>query len=219
MKLEPNSKLKKYRPLLWILVIPLLNICYGLLNHEGVRTNNLMTELDAQIPFIPAFIIPYILWYPFIIVMLVVIFLKRKNTYYRTLLTLCLGLIVSYIIYYFYQTTVPRPQVNDNGIIYSLVRFIYMTDQPFNCFPSIHVLISYLVWKGSSDCGNFSFKSRSLITLMMGAIVVSTLFVKQHYVLDIAGAIFIVEVLYYIIGKLLPFIIQAEHKASVSSSL
>lgn len=211
-----SSKFAKYRPLLWILVIPVLNICYGLLNHEGASVSNLMTDIDAQIPFIPAFIIPYILGYPFIIVMLIVIFAKSKQTYYRTLITLCLGLIASYIIYYFYQTTVPRPLVTEHGFIYSLVRFIYMTDQPFNCFPSIHVLTSYLIWKGALDCKGLSMISRTLISLMMIAIVFSTLFVKQHYILDIAGAIFLVEVLYYITGKLLPVSIQSENKSSVT---
>ncbi|GGH22507.1 phosphatase PAP2 family protein [Paenibacillus segetis] len=216
---DKDTKLAKYRPLLWILIIPLLNICYGLLNHEGSRVSNLMTELDAQIPFVPAFIIPYMLWYPFIMVMLIVIFRKSEKTYYQTLITLCVGLVVSYVIYYFYQTTVPRPPVTEHGVIPSLVRFIYMTDQPYNCFPSIHVLTSYLVWKGSADCEDLSFISRSLISVMMGAIVLSTLFVKQHYILDIAGAIFIVQVLYYFTGKMLPVKLRVQNKASINKPL
>jgi len=196
-----SSKLMKYRPLLWILLIPLLNICYIVLNHEGARVYNLMTELDAQIPFVPAFIIPYLSWYPFIIMMLIVILANSRRTYYRTLIALCLGLITSYIIYYFYQTTVPRPSITGQGILYSLVRFTYITDNPFNCFPSIHVLTTYLVWKGALKCSGLSIFMRSFVSFMSVAIVLSTLFVKQHYLLDIAAAIFIAEVLFFMTGK------------------
>jgi membrane-associated phospholipid phosphatase len=198
-----SSKLMKYRPLLWILLIPLLNICYMVLNHEGARVYNLMTDIDAQIPFVPAFIIPYLSWYPFIIMMLIVILANSRGTYYRTLIALCLGLIASYIIYYFYQTTVPRPPITGQGILYSLVRFTYNTDNPFNCFPSIHVLTTYLVWKGALECKGLNIIMRFFTSFMFVAIVLSTLFVKQHYLLDIAAAILIAEVLYFIIGKCL----------------
>lgn len=198
-----SSKFIKYRPLLWILLIPILNIFYMVLNHDGTRVNNLMTDLDAQIPFVPAFIIPYLSWYPFIIIMLIVILVNNRKTYYRTLIALCLGLIVCYIIYYFYQTTVPRPPITEQGILYSLVRFTYLTDNPFNCFPSIHVLTTYLIWRGALDCNSLSKLMRLFTSFMFVAIVLSTLFVKQHYVLDIAAAIFIAEVLYFITGKCL----------------
>ncbi|WMT38972.1 phosphatase PAP2 family protein [Paenibacillus sp. D2_2] len=193
----------EYRPLLWILLIPLLNICYMVLNHEGPRVYNLMTDIDAQIPFVPAFIVPYLSWYPFIIIMLIVILANSRETYYRTLIALCLGLITSYFIYYFYQTTVSRPLITGEGILYSLVRFTYITDNPFNCFPSIHVLTTYLVWRGALERNGINIVMRFFTSFMFVAIVLSTLFVKQHYLLDIAAAILIAEVLYFIIGKCL----------------
>lgn len=104
--MDLKRKLADYKPLLWILAIPVLNIFYGVLNHGNTTVRSLMISWDNYIPFIPAFIIPYILWYPFILAMLVAYFLKNKTTYYRTLLTLCLGLIASYITFFFYQTTV-----------------------------------------------------------------------------------------------------------------
>lgn len=209
-----SSKFMKYRPLLWILLIPILNIFYMVLNHDGARVNNLMTDLDAQIPFIPAFIIPYLSWYPFIIIMLIVILANSSKTYYRTFIALCLGLIISYIIYYFYQTTVPRPPITEQGILYSLVRFTYQTDNPFNCFPSIHVLTTYLIWRGALDCNGLSKLLRFFTSFMLVAIVLSTLFVKQHYLLDIAAAILIAEILYFIAGKCLAVSLKSRKNIS-----
>ncbi|MFD0716533.1 inositol phosphorylceramide synthase [Paenibacillus sp. GCM10027626] len=201
-----------YKPLLWILVIPVLNIFYGILNHGGPNVVSLTTDLDERIPFVPAFIIPYLIWYPFILAMLIVFFIKMRRVYYQTLITLCLGLVACYITYYFYQTVIIRPTITGDGFINWLVSLVY-SDNPYNCFPSIHVLTSYLMLKGMSDCTTLSKTSRLLIFITSWTIIISTLFVKQHFLLDIAGAILLAEVLYFVVGKLLP--VQAESKQSV----
>ncbi|GAA0133248.1 phosphatase PAP2 family protein [Paenibacillus sp. YSY-4.3] len=195
-----KRKLADYKPLLWILAIPVLNIFYGVLNHGNTTVRSLMIPWDDHIPFISAFIIPYILWYPFIISMLFAYFIKNKTTYYRTLLTLCLGLVASYITFFFYQTTVGRPEITETGLTYWLVNFIYMTDGPYNCFPSIHVLTSYLMLKGLAEC-NWSALSKWTIIIASWTITASTVFVKQHVLLDIVGAIVLVEVLYFVVRR------------------
>ncbi|UVI32889.1 phosphatase PAP2 family protein [Paenibacillus spongiae] len=196
-----NQKIARLLPLLWLLAIPVLNIFYMVLNHGETTVRSLMTGLDEWIPFIPAFIIPYIIWYPFIFGMLIYFSMKDRNVYYRTLLTLCLGLITCYIIYFFYQTTVERPLVTEDGLLHKLVMLIYQTDQPYNCFPSIHVLTSYLMLKGMSDCAFGSRVFRFGVIVTSWSIIVSTLFVKQHVWLDIAGGIVVAEVLYAIVRK------------------
>ncbi|WP_019636969.1 phosphatase PAP2 family protein [Paenibacillus fonticola] len=209
-----KRKFTDYKPLLWILAIPILNVFYGVLNHGNTTVRSLMISWDHHIPFISAFIIPYVLWYPFIIAMLFAYFLKNKATYYRTLLTLCLGLIASYITFYFYQTTVERPIITETGPTYWLVNLIYMTDGPYNCFPSIHVLTSYLMLKGLSEC-NWSNLSKWTIMISSWIITFSTVFVKQHVLLDIVGAIVLVELLYFIVRK---WIFSADISHSASSS-
>ncbi|OAB26774.1 serine/threonine protein phosphatase [Paenibacillus macquariensis subsp. defensor] len=196
-----KAKMAEYKPLLWMLMIPVLNICYGILNHGGSNVNSMMTELDAQIPFVPAFIIPYLLWYPFMITMLITFCIKNRTVYYRTLLTLCLGLIVSYIFFYVYQTSIVRPQVTGHGLLNWLVQLIYRTDGPYNCFPSIHVLSSYLMLKGMADCRNWHLLSLVLVRITSWSIILSTLLVKQHVILDIAGGIILAEMLYYAVRK------------------
>ncbi|MBA9087174.1 membrane-associated phospholipid phosphatase [Fontibacillus solani] len=200
-----NAKLRAYTPLLWILVIPVLNLFYGPLNHGEGIVSSLMTDLDKQIPFVPVFIIPYLLWYPFIIIMLIAFFLSNKRAYYLILLTQCLGLISCYLVYALFQTTVSRPSILEYGILYKLVAFVYNTDQPFNCFPSIHVLTSYLMIRGVSLCPKLSKLFRVVVYTCSWSIICSTLFVKQHVLLDIAGAIALVEILWFVLIRLSPF--------------
>lgn len=183
--------------LLWTLAIPLLHIFYIRLNQPGEQVHSLVSVIDKTIPFLPVFVIPYTFWYPFIAIALIGMLHKDAWTYFRTLLSLCLGLVVCYVTYHFFQTTVPRPVVTGTGIIPSLLRWVYTNDQPFNCFPSIHVLSSYLIIKGA---GAFGTKTRITLRLIASTIIVSTLFVKQHVLLDVGAAIFLGELLYNALG-------------------
>ncbi|WP_217283032.1 phosphatase PAP2 family protein [Paenibacillus alginolyticus] len=194
--INAKMKLATYFPLLWLLAIPVLNVFYGLLNNGSGDVGDLMTDLDNLIPFIPIFIIPYLIWYPFLLGMFIVLLLKDRAVYYRSLTALCAGLISCYLIYATFQTTVPRPPINDDGWLIGLVKFVYATDKPFNCFPSIHVLTSYIVLKASYRC-SFERIARTAIFIAAWSIIISTLFVKQHALLDVAGAVLLAEALVF----------------------
>ncbi|GAA0831732.1 phosphatase PAP2 family protein [Bifidobacterium pullorum subsp. gallinarum] len=196
-----NRKWKTYLPMLWILMIPALNIFYGILNQAHTPVYSLMTDLDAAIPFMPIFIIPYLIWYPFIIIMLFLFCARDRSVYYRTLLSQCIGLIACYITFFLFQTTVDRPLIMEAGILDWLVSLVYSTDNPYNCFPSIHVLTSYLMIKGAVSSAGFSNRERTAVKICAWFIIGSTLFVKQHVLLDVAGAIAVVEVLWYWVGR------------------
>jgi membrane-associated phospholipid phosphatase len=102
-----------------------------------------------------------------------------------------------------FQTTVPRPEVVGNDPISKLMQYIYNRDKPFNCFPSIHCFSSYmvmrLIWKSPAR----NWVNIILISGMSLLIIASTLFVKQHVIMDVVGAIALVEIYYFIFFKLL----------------
>lgn len=193
--------MKRFKPLLWMLAIPALNIIYLMLNHPGDNVRTLVTPLDERTPFIPAFAIPYVTWYPFLAATLIAIFRASYLAYMRTLLSVCLGLIVCYAIYYGFQTTVPRPEVPSGGVLNRLVSAVYASDQPFNCFPSIHVLTSYLMIKGASVLGGGKRVAAALIAV---AIIASTLFIKQHVVADVIAGVLLAEIAFRCAGRAIP---------------
>jgi len=87
--------------------------------------------------------------YPFITGVLIALAFRNRMVYFQTLIALCSGLIISYIFIALFQTSIQRPEMhNHTGLIAQLVRFVYTTDQPYNCFPSIRVLTSYLMLRG-----------------------------------------------------------------------
>lgn len=190
---------KNLTPLLLMLIIPLVNIFYTYTNNSFRGVHSLTTDLDKAIPFLKVFIVPYLIWYPFIIVTLVYLCIKHRKIYYKVLSSLIIGMLLSYIVYFFFQTTVLRPQLTGQDLITNLVRFVYNTDNPFNCFPSIHVLTTYLMMKGIRKSRNRQAVINISVYLIGILIILATQFVKQHVILDVIFAILLAEGIYKIV--------------------
>ncbi|MFC5469355.1 phosphatase PAP2 family protein [Cohnella suwonensis] len=186
---------RKYAPLLWMLVFPVLGLMYAWTNNTDNReVYHLITALDEAIPFVKAFALPYSIWIFYIYVCLFYFFKKDVNVYYRALLTYAVCAMLCYLIYSVFQTTVPRPVVTGNDPLSDLMRYIYNRDQPFNCFPSIHCFSSYMVMRTIWTSEFRNKLNLTLITGMSSLIIMSTMFVKQHVILDALAGFFLVEV-------------------------
>lgn len=182
-------------PLSFMISIVISNIFYKLLNNGDGNVNSLVTNVDQTIPFLKVFILPYITWYGYIAVGLVYLCMKKRKTYYTSLISLNIGLIVCYIIYATFQTTVPRPVITGSDILSKLVNMIYKHDNPYNCFPSMHVTTTYILMKGINDTENNIIVS-FVFNIIGILIIVSTQFVKQHVVLDLIFAMLLCEVIF-----------------------
>ncbi|WP_049895191.1 phosphatase PAP2 family protein [Paenibacillus antibioticophila] len=196
--------------LLWLLIVPVINVFYGILNHPGNHVYSLKIKLDLLVPFIPSFIIPYLLWYPFITFVLITLAFKNRHIYFQTLLALCVGLVTSYIFFALFQTGIERPIPTESNFIHHLVRFVYSHDQPYNCFPSIHVLTSYLMIKGARILKKTIWV---MISVMSIFIIVSTVFVKQHVLADVIGGVLVAEISYRLCGITISFVQEKKQRS------
>ena len=176
-------------PLCLILSIPISNVIYMLINNADRGAHNLVTDLDQSIPFLKIFILPYLSWYFFILGTLIFFCFKDKKIYYRTLLSINLGLLISYGIYFFFQTNVPRPVITGDDFLTMLIAFVYNNDQPYNAFPSIHVLLSFLMIKAINKYPAKNYLSLSIVYIFAVSIILATQFIKQHVILDLLSAI------------------------------
>ena len=82
----------------FIITIAISNIFYVILKNGDRGASTLITELDKIIPFIKHFIIPYIIWYPFIAIGLILMYFNNKRTYFKSIISLNIALIISYIV-------------------------------------------------------------------------------------------------------------------------
>ncbi|MCB2361803.1 phosphatase PAP2 family protein [Clostridium estertheticum] len=182
---------------MFALSIPLISLTYPLINQYRGNTNDLFTFVDKLIPFNKFFILPYISWYIFIAIFSVILCIYDKEKYFKLLITLDLGMIMCYIIYYFYPTYVPRPLILGTDFFSNLVLRLYAVDNPYNCFPSIHVLNSVLITLYIYESEMVSKCIKAICIIMSFSIVLSTMFIKQHYFADVIAGIIFAFILYF----------------------
>ncbi|MGN0143174.1 MAG: phosphatase PAP2 family protein [Roseburia sp.] len=160
--------------------------------------------LDDYIPFCEYFVIPYLLWFGYIAWGIGYFYLKNKNEYFRLCTVLFTGMTVFLIISTVYPNghyLRPDSFARDNIFVH-LVQWLYSTDTATNLFPSIHVYnsiaVNTAVWHSENFRNNKPVRYGS--ALLAGSIVLSTMFLKQHSVFDVATgillAVFMISIVY-----------------------
>jgi membrane-associated phospholipid phosphatase len=182
---------------LWGLTIPLISITYPILNQYRGNTNSVFTFVDNFIPFNKFFILPYVSWYVFIAIFTAILCVLDKEKYLKLLITINIGMITCYVIYFFYPTYVQRPIVSGNDFLSNLVLNLYAADNPYNAFPSIHVLNSSLIAFYIYKSEKVNKVTKIICVIMASSIIISTMFIKQHYFADVAVGIIFACVLYF----------------------
>ncbi|MDL2218316.1 phosphatase PAP2 family protein [Christensenellaceae bacterium OttesenSCG-928-M15] len=158
------------------------------------------TAFDAYIPLIPLFVIPYWLCYAHWIATYYVIVADRarRNRFSSAML---IGSLTCFFIYIFCPTAVQRPPVSDAGSFAPLFYLLYSMDEPVNALPSMHCFLSWICCVGVRKQESIK-KSYRIFTFLCAAIVFSaTVFVKQHYIMDILPAVLIAEGAYALASK------------------
>lgn len=195
-KIKINYKEIAFR-LLFLFSIGALTKIYVILNNYRGKVFHLKTALDSLIPFNKYFVVPYIYWYIYMAAVFAYFAITDGKKYFKFLFGIILGMIICFIIYYIFPTTVPRPLLKGDDIFIRAVSFIYKRDNPYNCFPSIHVLDSFLaaIYINREEILPQRFKIIS--SIISFSIIISTLFIKQHYVYDALSAMVLSYVIYY----------------------
>lgn len=185
-----NDRINIFVRLFFAISISLAVIIYVVLNNERGSVYYIPTFIDTAIPFNKYFVVPYIFWYFYVCITILYFAIFNEKKYFRLLICIVTGMLVCFLIYYFYPTVVSRPTVYGNDIFAKAVRAIYNRDKPYNCFPSIHVLDSVLMAVYLNREQKLSRELKIVSTLIAISIIFSTMFIKQHYFYDaVAGTI------------------------------
>jgi len=152
--------------------------------------------LDHVLPLIPSWAVVYGALYLFLI-LLPVFVVRQDQLIQRTVYAYLLVWITSYIFFFVvYPTAAPRPaKVIGEGFAMWGLRALYSSDPPYNCFPSIHVAHSFV---SALACGRVHRRLGIIATICAMIVAVSTVFTKQHYVLDVIAGGFLALVAYSI---------------------
>lgn len=180
--------------MLWFVLFPILNINYIITGNIYSSGNQLFLPYEKTIPLIPIFILPYIYWYFYMVIGYFVLSIKDRKKYMKGMYSLFIGMCVCYTIYYLFPTEFVRVSVENNNILNKLINLIYGADKPFNCFPSLHVLGTYFVMRLTLKDNKFYWLYTQIVGTM---IILSTVFIKQHFIVDIIASVIIVELIIY----------------------
>ncbi|HEY5562307.1 MAG TPA: phosphatase PAP2 family protein [Clostridiaceae bacterium] len=202
-----KENILRYKHFLWCTIFILLILWFELLKKTIVPIYIMHTPLDDKIPFIKEFILPYYAWFPYMALALILLGILSKKNYFKLVLYLSLCMSISYIIYMLFPNgQSPRPSVMGQDILSKLVRFLYSIDETNCVCPSIHVANSIAVHMAIINCKELKdkhyIKWASFIVMLL--ISSSTVFVKQHSILDVYAGILLAFILYvaiYIIPK------------------
>lgn len=147
--------------------------------------------IDRMIPFCSAFIVPYLMWFPYQFAFLgyfVMGGLEHKE-FYRFMAYICGGMTCFLLVSWLYPNALElRPEIPLYGGIFDrMVMGLYQIDTPTNVLPSIHVYNSLVFhitfchrWKPGTG---LVWKRLSMVLVVL--IIISTVLIKQHSVIDI----------------------------------
>lgn len=146
----------------------------------------LATNFDSKIPFNEYFSIIYVSWYAMLLFIPLFIYTKNKTKFVKYIITYSTIILISLIIFVIYPTEVLRPELTGNNILVKFTELLYLIDTPaINCLPSVHCAMSMLFILSTIKLENTKIIIKILIFIEAILIMLSTLFIKQHILLDL----------------------------------
>lgn len=159
------------------------------------------TKLDNALPFLPIFVVPYVAAFVQWVVGYLMIAGTDKEYCYPIFKGEILAKLMVCALFLLIPTTMTRAEITGTDIFSRLVALIYQMDEPVNLFPSIHCLESWFCFRGSMNRKYFTKKYTAAMGVMTLLVFLSTVFIKQHVVLDMLGAVAAAEAGLFLVKK------------------
>lgn len=190
-----------YIPLAACVVINIIAFYATRLITGGFTHYDLSLPIDGKIPFVPPFIVIYVLAFVQWLLGFILIARDSRSLCYGVISGEIIAKLISTVIFIALPTAMVRPTVAPRDIFSRLTGFIYTLDTPDNLFPSLHCLESWICFRASmkmKKTGKLYMYSSLVFTLLVFA---STVLIKQHLVADIVGGVAVAELGLFISEK------------------
>ena len=154
---------------------------------------NFLIPLDNLIPLVPEFVWIYHTIVPMILITTIGL-LKNKRAFFTAVLACLIAILVLNTFYVFLPSFYPRNNLTgDDSLSIWLVEFTRQIDGASNTFPSGHVTFSWLMFFSAYECRLLKKRKYSFIKIIYwlwaSGISVSTLLLKQHFIIDVFSGI------------------------------
>lgn len=144
--------------------------------------------IDSWIPFNEWFVVFYFLWYLWVPFFMIYFMLREKKAYLEMCLMMFGGATICLAIYYLWPNGLMlREEIPRDNFCADVVRFLRRIDPPRNVCPSIHVSSTVAIHLAicCSQVFGENRKVKILSWVVTVGISLSTLFIKQHSVIDV----------------------------------
>ncbi|MBQ1963036.1 MAG: phosphatase PAP2 family protein [Clostridia bacterium] len=214
-----NLHSPRYKHLFLLLYWPPYGLLFGLVESkwpsiwESITGEPLVffevaCPLDSWIPFCEWFVIPYYFWFAYLVGMLLYGLLFDRQSFRDCMYFIMLTYSATIVIYLLWPNMQAlRPAAFDReNVLTWIVQKLYNFDTNTNVCPSIHVLGSVAVYLTGLRAPRLQhwgwkvfFHTSNLLICM------STVFLKQHSILDVFAALLLCAIAYpfafYILGR------------------
>jgi membrane-associated phospholipid phosphatase len=168
----------------------------GMLAFGIFPVHNWTTPLDTCIPLSPLWAIVYVMSFAFWVINYVMISRDHEEMVFRLVSADMIGKIISLLFFVFLPTTLNQPSLAGCGAEAFVLRIIYHADKPVNLFPSLHCLVSWLCFRALLNCRRVPKWYKIFSFFFCFLVFFSTLYTKQHVVLDVFGGWILAELCY-----------------------
>lgn len=178
-----------------IIIVLLTEATLYFIIENSIRTFHLITP-RIEIPLIKEFVYIYNSWYPSLFLLGFLLYKTDKETYKKFIFISIIGIILSELTFIIYPTMIIRPTIEINTLTDKILYFTYYFDTPsVNCIPSVHCLLCFISIYSCIINKNIKTKLKLPIIIFYILIILSTVFIKQHLIIDA-----IIALIYSIIG-------------------
>lgn len=195
-----NLRTPEFRHLLLLIYWPIYGLTFWLLE-RGLTLDYRAIEssFDSRIPFCEYFVIPYYLWFVFLAGIHIYTLLFDVSAFEKLMYFIIITYTVTTVIYIVYpnkQELRPTEFARDN-IFVNIVKMLYGFDTNTNVCPSLHVIGSFAVLFTTWQCRRFkNVRDQIWIILLTVLISISTVFLKQHSIIDVIAGLAVCAVSY-----------------------
>ncbi len=152
-------------------------------NNSGTRV---CFEWEFNIPFLEIFVIPYVGWYVLILVSLLYFAFYNVENFKRLqifiIVTQAVAMII-YIVFPNYQPLRLEEYPRDNFLT-DIVALLQMGDTNSNVCPSLHVAYSIGIASIWLKEGSAKWWTKTGVVIFCILVCLSTVFIKQHSIID-----------------------------------
>lgn len=199
----------------------LSNIIVNALNITPICTK--IDVIDNFIPIVPAFAVVYVLSYIFWFLAPVMASTCGKEHFKKFVIGQLIAYTIGFVIYIIMPTYMDRVaegllEYAENG--HWLLKIIYNVDggaHAFNLLPSYHCLTSVYSYLAVRKQNDIPYWYRIVSLVMAILICLATVFIKQHYFLDLVAGVGIAIICYVTVNLIYKLKAKKLHKSSTEN--